>query len=69
MTPMFTRELMGGHLIRSESSTLSDTWEIVEGQEKKLLCIKKTKQSGIIKINPDNNSYTLDGRKFFKVNL
>jgi len=69
MTPMFTQELIGGHFIRSESTTLSDTWEIIGGQEKKILCIKKTKQSGIIKIDSDNKIFMLDERKFFKIDL
>lgn len=69
LTPMFTKEVIGGHLIRSESTTLSDTWEIVGGQEKRLVCIKKIKQSGIIKINSDNKIFTLDERKFFKIDL
>jgi hypothetical protein len=69
MTPMFTKEVIKGYLIRSESTTLSDTWEIVGGQEKKELCTKRIKQTGIININEDNKIFTLDERKFFKINF
>lgn len=67
LTPEFTEEVFGGSLCRSESTTLSDTWEIVGGRQLKVPTKKKTKQSAIIKMSPDNKTFTLDDRKFFKV--
>jgi len=67
LIPLFTEEIVGGHFIRSESTTLSDTWEIIGGQEKKVLINKKDKQSGVLKIGIDNKEFTLDDRKFYKV--
>jgi uncharacterized protein YxjI len=67
LTPEFTKEVTGGYPIRSESTTLSDTWEIIQGQTKTFPCKKRLRQSAIIEINPDNKSFTLDERKFFKV--
>ncbi len=69
MTPIFTKEVIGGFLIRSESTTLSDTWEIVGGQEKKKILNKKIKQSAKIEIDIDGKTFILDERKFFKIIL
>jgi uncharacterized protein YxjI len=69
LTPQFTKELVGGQLIRSETTTLSDTWEIVGGKERRLVITKKIKQSAIIKQQLVKKTLTLDGRKFFKVDL
>ncbi len=65
LTPEYTKELIGGFPIRSESTTLSDTWEIVQGKIKIIPC-KKTKQIIAIKIN-SNKIILLDDRKFFKI--
>lgn len=67
LTPEFTKEVTGGYPIRSESTTLSDTWEIIQGQTKTLPCKKSLRQSAIIKINPEGKAFTLDERKFYKV--
>lgn len=67
LTPEFTKEITGGYPVRSESTTLSDTWEIIQGQIKTFSCKKRLCQPAIIKINPDNKTFTLDERKFFKL--
>jgi hypothetical protein len=66
-TPEFTVEVIGGYPVRSESTTLSDTWEILQGQTKTFRCNKRIEQSAIIKINPDYKTFTLDERTFFKI--
>jgi hypothetical protein len=65
--PKFTSEISGGDIIRSESTTLSDTWEIINGESIKKPILKKIKQSAIIKINLDSNIFILDERKYFKI--
>lgn len=67
LTPEFTKKIIGGYPVRSESTTLSDTWEIIQGQTKTLPCKKSLRLSAIIKINPEDKAFTLDERKFFKV--
>jgi len=67
LTPLFTKEIAGGYIIRSESTTLSDTWEIIGGQEKRILINKRRIQSAILKIASNNKELTLDNRKFYKV--
>ena len=66
-TPEYTNEITGGNFVRSESTTLSDTWEIVNGQDVKKTILKKSKQSATIKFKSDLKSFTLDERMFFKV--
>ena len=66
LTPEYTKEVTGGFPIRSESTTLSDTWEIVQGKTKIIPC-RKTEQSAVIKINPNNKNITLDDRKFYRI--
>lgn len=66
-TPEYTNEIKGGEFIRSESTTLSDTWEIVNGQMIKNLIPKKNKQSVTIKFSSDAKSFILDDRMFFKI--
>lgn len=68
MTPLFTREIVGGFVIRSESTMLSDTWEIIRGNKKKILIKKKFEQKASLKINT-NKTFELDGRLFFKIEL
>src|SRR4051812_46616697 len=41
LTPENTKEVIGGFFVRSTSTTLSDTWEIVQGKTKVVPC-KKT---------------------------
>ncbi len=65
--PEYTNEITGGNFIRSESTTLSDTWEIVKGQVIKKPILKKSKQSATIKLSSDLKSFTLDERIFFKI--
>jgi hypothetical protein len=67
LTPEYTKEITGGYPIRSESTTLSDTWEITGGQSKTLPCKKRVKQLTILKISSDNKTFLLDKRKFYKV--
>jgi hypothetical protein len=68
LTPLFTEEIVGGNLIRSESTTLSDTWEIVGGKERKFILTKKSRQAATMKLSEDNKILLLDDRKFFKIN-
>jgi hypothetical protein len=65
--PKFTNEISGGDIIRSESTTLSDTWEIINGKSIKKYGLKKIKQAANIKIYSDSNYFILDERKYFKV--
>jgi len=67
LKPLSMKEIIGGHLIRSKSTTLSDIWEIDGGEERTRTLIKNPKQSAIIKIQPDGKVFILDNHKFFKV--
>jgi len=64
--PQFTKELTGGYFIRSETTTLSDTWEIIGAKIKTFKC-KKTKQVAILKKYQDCDSIFIDGRVFYKI--
>ena len=66
LEPKYTEEIVGGFPIRSESTLLSDTWEIVQGKTKIIPC-KTTKQMAVIKFNSDSKFITLDSRKFYKI--
>jgi len=64
--PQFTKEMTGGYFIRSETTTLSDTWEII-GAKVKIFKCKKTKQVAILKKFQDCDSIFIDGRVFYKI--
>lgn len=68
-TPELTKELIGGYPVRSESTTLSDTWEIVGGDLKTIVCKKKIKQFAIIKFSQNGQCLFIDERKFYNINL
>ena len=64
--PMFTKEVFGGHPVRSEITTLSDTWEILGGKIKRIKCSKITPQKAYIHCNPDEKTFLLDTQKYYK---
>jgi hypothetical protein len=66
LIPYFTKEVVGGSPIRSESTTLSDTWELINGHIKTFVC-KKISQPVIIKIDTSGNTIFLDNRKFYRI--
>jgi hypothetical protein len=61
------KEVIGGYLLRSESTTLSDTWEIVKKKVVTRTLAKKPPQFALIKMDPDGKSFILDDRRFFKI--
>jgi hypothetical protein len=68
LTPKFTKELIGGYPIRSENTTISDTWEIVGGVLKTIICKKKGEQFAIIKLSQKSQCLFIDERIFYRIN-
>lgn len=67
LTPKFTKEVFGGYLVRSEITTLSDTWEIIEGKIKQVRCKKIITQKAFIHYNPNEKALQLDNYKYYKI--
>jgi len=68
LMPKFTKEIKGGYPVRSENTTISDTWEIVGGVLKTIICNKKVEQSAIIKFSQKSQCLFIDKRIFYKIN-
>jgi hypothetical protein len=67
LIPEYTEELTGGYPVRSETTTLADTWEIKNGVIKKTLCKKRIKQTIQLKLCEKGNCILIDNRRFFKI--
>ena len=67
LIPMFTMEVFGGYPVRSEITTLSDTWEIFGGKIKRIKCKKATVQKAYIHYNPEEKTLQIDSYKYYKV--
>lgn len=67
LIPMFTKEVFGGYPVRSEITTLSDTWEILGGKIKRVKCKKITAQKAYIHYNPEEKALLIDNYKYYKV--
>ena len=67
LTPIFTKEVVGGHPVRSEITTLSDTWEISGGKIKRIKCRKIVPQKASINYNSDEKTLLLDTQKYYKI--
>lgn len=67
LTPKLTKELIGGYPVRSENTTMSDTWEIVEGVLKTINCKKNVKQFAIIKFSQGDQCLLIDERAFYRI--
>lgn len=67
LVPYSIKELTGGYPIRSEMTTLSDTWEMIDSK----IIIRKFKkrklQIATFKIIKNGNSILIDFEKYFKV--
>jgi hypothetical protein len=62
-----TEELLGGCPIRSEITTLSDTWEIFGGQVKIISCLSKVQQYAILKFCKEPDCILIDDRNFYRI--
>lgn len=67
LTPEYTKEIIGGYPIRSEITTLADTWEITSGKLKTIPVTKKVTQKIIYKKCQDCKYILIDDRKFYNV--
>lgn len=67
LTPDSTEELIGGYPVRSEITTLSDTWEIREGKARMVACKKKERQSVTVKPLYSEQAILLDQQKYYRV--
>ena len=66
LTPLKTEELIGGYPVRSEITTLSDSWEI-KGAQKVIRYIKKRKpQITNLKFIQNEKCILIDCIKYFK---
>ena len=67
LTPKCTKEVVGGFPVRSEITTLSDTWEILGGQIKQVKCKKSVPQKAYIHYNAVEKMLLLDAQKYYKI--
>lgn len=66
LTPSYMKEVFGGYPVRSEVTTLSDTWEILGGKIKRIKCKKIAPQKAYIHYNSDEKVLLLDTKKYYK---
>jgi uncharacterized protein YxjI len=67
LTPQYTKEITGGYPIRSEITTLSDTWEITSGKLQTIPVSKKITQRIICKKCEEDKCIIFDNRRFYKI--
>lgn len=67
LLPSHMKELIGGYPIRSEITTLSDTWEIQCAKIKTIKLKKRVTQIANLKISQNASSILIDNRTYFKV--
>jgi hypothetical protein len=66
LLPEYTEEIINGYPIRSEITTLADTWQITGGKVKKIPIKKRIIQTAVIK-EFGKDCILIDSRKFYKV--
>jgi len=67
LLPSQMKELIGGYKIRSEITTLSDTWEIQGAKIKTIKLKKRVPQIAYLKISQNGTFILIDNRIFYKV--
>jgi hypothetical protein len=65
LIPEYTSEILGGYFVRSEVTTLSDTWEIIGGHLKTIPCKIKKLQTAIFRMDPKEKTIKIDNIKYF----
>ncbi len=66
LIPTYTKEVFGGYPVRSEVTTLSDTWEIFGGKIKQVKCKKIVPQKVYFNYNPMERILLLNSKKYYK---
>ena len=67
LLPSQMKELIGGYPIRSEITTLSDTWEIQGARIKIIKLKKRVNQIANLKISQNGTFILIDNRIYYKV--
>lgn len=67
LIPVFTKELFGGYPVRSEITTLSDTWEILGGKIRRMKCKKANMQKAYFHYIIEENALLIDNYKYYRV--